>query len=241
MVLDPGFLAAGIAFLQDHPHHAAVGGRVREANTESIEFQLRAKNDRLKGSGVAGEVDRLDCGGLYRVDAVRETGYFADRNLHAFEEFELGARLRARGWRLARIDVPAVDHYGHSVGGYRLIWRRIRSGYAGAPGEVIRAAIGQRHWGQVLRHFSQLRNGGAVILWWLLLLACLLTGRWIALALLMAVPLAFLSWRRGSPTVGLYSLATWNMIAWGLVSGIVRRRVPPTRPLAAVELAAPAR
>ncbi len=236
MVLDPDFLRAGIAFLEAHPDHAAVGGRVREVNTASIEFELRARNDRIKGSAVAGEVDRLDCGGLYRVAAVRAVGYFADHNLHAFEEFELGARLRAAGWKLARIDAPAVDHHGHSTGGYRLMLRRLRSGYAGGPGEVIRAALGKPHFGHVLRDFAQLRYSLAVIGWWVALALLLALEAWPAALVVAALPLAFLSWRRGSLRLGLYSLATWNVIALGFLQGLVRARRAPDAPLPARDI-----
>lgn len=239
MVLDPAFMAEGVGFLEQNPDYAAVGGRVREANTSSIEFELRARNDRVKGSAIAGDVDRLDCGGLYRVAAIREVGHFADRNLHAFEEFELAARLRARGWRLARIDVPAVEHHGHATGGYRLMLRRLRTGYAGGPGEVIRAAWARPHWGQVIRHFAQLKYSIAVIGWWgvLILLAVMGQG-WLFLGLLL-LPLVFLVARRRSLRFGLYSLATWNMIALGFLQGLFRARRSPDEPIPAKTIAGP--
>ncbi|WP_288487423.1 glycosyltransferase [uncultured Novosphingobium sp.] len=238
MVLKPGFLDAGVAFLQENPQFAAVGGRVCEANTNSIEFELRAQSDAQKGSRVAGEVDRLDCGGLYRVTAVREAGYFADRNLHAFEEFELGARLRSKGWKLARVGVDAVDHYGHVVAGYKLMLRRLRSGYAGGPGEVVRAAIGQRHFGQVLRDFAQLRFGIVIYAWWVLLALCLAGGWWLGLAAIVALPVGYFSWRRGGLRLGLYSLATWNVNAIGLIQGFFRPRRPALEPIGCNDLSA---
>lgn len=238
MVLDEGFLEHGIAFLDAHPGHAAVGGRVREANTGSIEFELRARNDRIKGSAIAGDVDRLDCGGLYRVSAIRAVGYFADRNLHAFEEFELGARLGAAGWKLARIDVPAVDHHGHSAGGYRLMLRRLRSGYAGGPGEVVRAAWGRQHWPFVVRHFAQLRYSIAVFCWWLALLFLAALGQWWVLLIIGLIPAAFLIARRKDIRLGVYSLVTWNVIALGFLQGLVQRRRSPAEPIVAVELSA---
>jgi glycosyltransferase involved in cell wall biosynthesis len=235
MVLDPGFLTAGISYLEAHPDVAAVGGRINQRNTDGEEFQIRSKMARKDQHWTPGIVDRLDCGGLYRAAAVREAGYFADRNLHAFEEFDLAARLASRGWKLARIDHPAADHYGHTMGGYRLLWRRMRSGYAGCVGEVLRAAIGQPHLPIVLRRLSHLRSGAAVILWWALLIACLLTSPWLCLALLLA-PLALLTARRGSLRLGLYSLTSWNVIALGLITGFLRGRAPPVEPLRSVEL-----
>ena len=238
MELVPGFIAAGVAFLEANPEHAGVGGVVQEANTGSIEFAARARNDEVNGSAKTGDADRLDCGGLYRVSAIRDLGYFADRNLASFEEFDLAARLSAAGWKLARIAVPAVTHHGHDLPGLRLIWRRIRSGYAGGTGQIAVAAWGQPHMGLVLRRFSHLRHALVVIGWWVLLTGALVgllatrnLGWGLALLVLIAAPIAFLSWRRGSLRFGTYSIATWMMHGIGLVQGLVQRRVSPDRPL----------
>lgn len=245
MILKPDFLATGIDFLEANPGVAAVGGTSEEMNVETEEFQIRAKIARTDPNARPGEVDRLDGGGLYRSAAVRDAGYFADRNLHAFEEFELGARLRARGWKLARIDRPAMDHYGHQAGGYALLWRRLKSGYTGASGEVFRAALGMPHLPIVLRQLSHIRVSVAVAAWWMALVLVLLApgaltikaGLWAGLLL---GPLAFLWFRRGSLKLGVYSLVSWNVSALGFFSGLLRRREEPNRPLAAVFLAGPA-
>lgn len=235
MVLARDFLKHGISYLETHPEVAAVGGHVCEKNTRAHEFEIRAstlKNDRNR---VPGLVDRLEGGGLYRSVAVREVGYFADRNLHAFEEFELAARLQAVGWKLARIDQRAVDHYGYTIGGYKLLWRRLKSGYAAGLGEVLRGSFGKKHFWFVLRKLRHLRYSAAVILWWVLLSASLLVSL-VAFFGVLLIPLSFLSFRRRSLTLGLYSLAAWNVNAWGLIDGLLRRRVAPESRIASVDL-----
>ena len=235
MVLDSAFLATGIAFLEANPDIAAVGGRVREVNTDTEEYQIRAKTVQMDRNWRAEIVDRLDCGGLYRLAVVKELGYFADRNLHAFEEFELGARLQSKGWKLARIDVPAVDHFGHTTGSFHLLWRRLKSGYADAHGEVLRGAIGKPYLPIILRQLSHIRNSAAVVAWWVLLLLAAFLYPPAALVLLIA-PLLLLAIRRRSLQLGTYSFAVWNAYAWGLLSGLFRRRIPPDRAIASVEL-----
>lgn len=239
MVLSPDFLPAGLAFLEAHPHIAAVGGLVNEANMQGEEFQIRGAKVRSDRNWLPGKVDRLDCGGLYRMAALSEVGYFTDRNLHAFEEFEVGARLRSRGWKLARIDALAVDHYGHAMGGYKLLLRRMRSGYSGAPGEVLRGAFGKRHFGIVLSRLSHVRYGLIINFWWLALIALIVTGHWAIAATALVVPILFLSFRRGSLHLGLYSFAAWNVSALGLITGFLRRRVSANQPLAAIDLSNP--
>lgn len=237
MVLDPAFLPAGISFLESNSGFAAVGGRVREVNTDTEEYKIRANTVQADTNWRPGTVDRLDCGGLYRVSALKELGYFADRNLHAFEEFELGARLRNRGWQLARIDVPAVDHHGHTIGSFKLLWRRLKSGYAAAHGEVLRGAIGKPHLSLVVRHLSHIRNSIAVIVWWAAMIASAFLYPLLALALLV-LPLLLLVVRRKSFRLGLYSFTMWNTYAWGLLAGLFSSRMPPERKIDSVELAA---
>lgn len=241
MVLDPGFLPAAIAFLDANQNVAGVGGRVCEINIGNQEAQIRVdtiSSDQHRRPGI---VDRLDGGGLFRSVAIKEAGYFADCNLHGFEEFELAARLQSRGWKLARIDRPAVDHFGYEVGGYRLLWQRLKSGYAWAPGEVLRGALGHPHLPIVLCKLGHIRNSLAVIGWWALLLACIVgpivrIQRLSLLLLLMLGPVFALTWRRGSLSLGFYSFVAWNVVALGLLIGLLRQRVSPTEPLAAVTL-----
>jgi len=232
MTLLPGFIEAGVAFLRANPVYAGVAGKVVEVNVESIEFEARMRNDKAKHKSNTGDVDRLDCGGLYRMSALRALGYFTDRNLHAFEEFDLGARLIAQGWKLARIETPSVQHRGHQDAALRLIWRRVLTGYAGGTGEVVRAAMAQRRLMPLWRNFSHLRHAIMVVGWWLGLLLSLACGLWWGALILLVAPVGLLALRRGSLRHGLYSLATWNMHGVGLLQGLIRRRVAPEQPLA---------
>lgn len=232
MELAPGFLGAAMAVLREHPRVAGVGGQVSERNLSSQEFRIKAAAMAGEEHRRAGLVDRLDGGGVYRVAAIRGIGYFGDRNLHSFEEFDLAARLATAGWQLMRVDTPSVFHDGHS-GGYALITRRLRSGYLDGAGEVLRAAIGQRRLGYVLRHLGHLRWAAAIGAWW----AALFAASWMYPALvpvLLAAPVLLLAWRRGGIALGFYSFLLWNATALGIVRGLLRRRVDPRRPLAAV-------
>jgi len=232
MELAPGFLDAALRVLRAHPRVAGVGGQVTERNLSSQEFQIKAAAMEGEAHRRAGLVDRLDGGGVYRVAAIREVGYFSDRNLHSFEEFDLAARLSAAGWQLMRVDAPSVFHDGHS-GGYPLIARRLRSGYLDGAGEVLRASVGQAQFGYVLRHLGHLRWAAAIGGWWVSVLTSLAVYP-LLLPLLLAGPVALLAWRRGGLALGFYSFLLWNATALGILRGLVRRRVDPRRPLAAV-------
>ncbi|MDD1529418.1 glycosyl transferase [Bradyrhizobium sp. WBOS7] len=242
MVLDPDFLPAAIKYLEENPKFAAVGGRVREVNTSALEFQIRAQKVQTARNWLPGTVDRLDCGGLYRRSALHEIGYFADRNLHAFEEYDLGVRLRERGWLLARIDRHSIDHFGHATEGYALLWRRIRSGHSSAAGEVVRASWDMGYFWTVLKEFSHLRLGLAVMLWWASLISILALpgGASSRLAIFgggILLPLAGLTWRRGNVRLGFYSFVIWNVSAFGLLIGFFRRRASSKEMLKSIVIA----
>jgi len=241
MQMLPGFLPAALEFMQAHPDVAGVGGRVVEMNTSSLEYLARV--ERGTAHMQAGEVDRLDMGGLYRRAAVEQAGYFSDRNLHSYEEFDLAVRLRAHGWRLWRLPVDAVRHHGHDAPPYQLLMRRWRSRYICGLGEVVRAARGQPHLALVLTGVRELRIYVAVLVWWMVLLGWLLAplpwgARLAAFGLTAAAPFALMAWRKRSLEKGVFSVVSWCFNAAGLVRGLLAPRRPARGAVASVQVRA---
>ena len=108
MRLDPGFLPVAIEMLEQNPRLAGVGGKIAEPVEVNEEYEQRRK--RFSPDNRVGPVTRLDSSGLYRRAAIELIGYLTDRNLHASEEFDLGARLHCAGWTLTKIDRLIVHH-----------------------------------------------------------------------------------------------------------------------------------
>ena len=231
MRLHKQFLPAAIEFLKANSQFAGVGGMIIERETENLEYIKRAadQNPDLR----PGEVTRLDCGGVFRRTAIQSVGFLADRNLHGGEEFELGARLRAHGWKLARIPVASIDHHGHSGNAYTLLRRRWAAGFAFSNGEVLRASFGTKAFPLVLRKLRwDLFLSASVHAWWLSLIALpFLAGGFFAgmavLAALAALPFAVMTLHSRSAGIGIYSVVAWNVYAAGLWPGLLRHRVDP--------------
>jgi glycosyltransferase involved in cell wall biosynthesis len=231
MALHRGFLQAAIDFLITNPQFAGVGGLIVERETENVEYVKRARD---QGADLLpGEVTRLDCGGVYRRAAIQSVGYLGDRNLHGSEELELGARLRARGWKLARIPVEAIDHHGHSGNAYALLRRRWATRFAFSTGEVLRATFGTTAFPLVLRKLRwELFLFAAVHAWWLCLIAVpFFAGGFAAAAAavtaLALIPFVTMALRCRSLSIGIYSVTAWNVYAAGLWPGLLQRRVDP--------------
>jgi GT2 family glycosyltransferase len=242
MEMLPGFLPEALAFLQAHPDVAGVGGRVVEMNTSSLEYLARV--ERGMGHMQAGEVDRLDMGGLYRRTAVDQAGYFSDRNLHSYEEFDLAVRLRAKGWKLWRLPTDAVHHHGHDAPPYQLLMRRWKSRYICGLGEVVRAASGQSHLALVLTGVRELRLYAAVLAWWLVLLLVLLAplpwaGKLSAFLLLAAAPFVLMAWRKRSASKAVFSVVSWCFNAAGLVRGLLAPQRPAREAVGSIEIRKP--
>ena len=236
MQLDPAFLSAAMDHMEANPGVAGVGGRVVERHLDNLEFQIRVAGAKDEPHRRSGTVDRLDGGGLYRRSAIQQLGYFTDRNLHSFEEFELGARLRAAQWQLVRMPVDAVQHYGHRTNAYRVLWRKMADGYTFGGGEALRAAVGAPHLAKVLQDFRQLRLWAAVIAWWIILIVISVSpmtaaNKTMLLASSAVAPIVFLSWRRKSIRHGFYSMLSWNLHAFGFLVGLLRSRQSPRDPI----------
>ena len=229
MQLLDGFLEHALDILAQQPDVAGVGGRVVELNTDSLEYVSREQ--RVAVHRHTGSVDRLDGGGLYRRSAIEAAGYFSDRNLHSYEEYDLGVRLRALGWKLWRVPQGAVNHFGHDAPPYLLLMRRWRTRYVCGLGELIRAAAGQPRLPMVLAGLTELRLYLAVLLWWVLLFSVPLwplsvVARVIIFGLILAFPVAVMTWRKRSFNQALYAVVSWCFHSAGLLRGLLQKPRP---------------
>ncbi len=136
MVLQPGFLAQAIAFLQSHPRCAGVSGVLEDEALRNGSDVIRERKGLSRTPGLQ---PWLNGGGLYRREAVVQAGgYAGDERLAAYEEADLGLRLRTAGWNLFRLPIPAVLHRGHADSTSVVLWRRWQSGRFRAAGHLLR-------------------------------------------------------------------------------------------------------
>lgn len=131
-----------------------------------------------------------------RADAFAAVGGFRPE-LIAGEEPELCVRLRAKGWKVWRLDAEMTLHDA-AMTRFSQWWRRsLRAGHAYAEGAYLHGQPPERHW---------LRESRRAWLWGLgipvvIVLACLLLGGW-GLLLLAVYPLqAVRLARRGGKSV----------------------------------------
>jgi GT2 family glycosyltransferase len=232
MELDASFLRTALELLERQPSLAGVGGIVREMRVKNLEFENRARHFLRLQVKNESEVDCLTGGGLYRRAAIEDVGYFSDRNLHGFEEFDLGMRLRLRGWRLVRLESRAVDHYSYQLNTYRLLWHRVRAGRLLALGEILRAAIRGRYLKGAIVELRPIRFALGTLLLWivagLVASAAPSTGLLMVFLMLSAMmPIVAMTVRSGSLASGAYSVAVWHLTALSLLVGIMRARKPP--------------
>lgn len=151
-----GWLDGALAFLLKRHDVAVVCGRRRERHPAASVYNRLCDLEWNTRIGEAGS-----CGGdaMMRVAAIRAAGGFNGK-LIAGEEPELCLRLRARGWRIWRLDLEMTRHDA-AITRFSQWWRRaLRGGYGAAEvahlhnfsrsceftSQVVRAAA----WGGVL-------------------------------------------------------------------------------------------
>lgn len=232
MTLEPGFLREALAYLRQHPDVAGVGGRLIDRQQRTLADRLRADYyDQLRAEQ---QVASLGGGGLYRRDAIERVAYLANRWLPAFEEAELGARLRAAGYRLVRLPRPAVGHSGHNETSGQMLRRLWGNGRIEASGAFLRAAVGHPWLGRALRTcwfvFAAPAVHAAALLLALLAVAggapwpLAVAGAWLGLWLAVLLALAR---RKGSLREGALGILAWHLFTVGAVRGFLR---PPGDP-----------
>lgn len=140
--IQPGWLAAALQAMDADPGLGAVAGRRRERFPDRSVYNrlCDAEWDTPVGPALAVGGDAL-----LRHDAISGIGGFRD-DLIAGEEPEMCVRLRAAGWRIARLPVEMTLHDADMtrVGQW---WRRTRrAGHAFAEGAALHGDPPERHW-----------------------------------------------------------------------------------------------
>jgi GT2 family glycosyltransferase len=242
MELRAEFLTHAIVFMDGHPDVAGFGGVIEEMRTQNIEFESRRKRVERYIQSQGERLERphergyLPGGALYRRAALVEVGYMSDRNLHGNEEYDLGARLRVKGWKLVRSNTTAANHYSHQMPSGALFWYRMRSGMLLGVGEIVRAGADAGYLMQVLKEVSIVRIAIAVYGFWALVTAaCIGLSTHIPAIVIVGLSLAALiglmCWRNGSLKLALFSLLSWHAAAIGLLAGVLAGRRSPTEPI----------
>ncbi|MEI7657139.1 MAG: glycosyltransferase [Phycisphaerae bacterium] len=146
-VLDPAWLARGIAELRAEPSLAIVCGRLREVSPKASIYNRLAD---LEWDAPVGDVQ--SCGGIFmaRVEALRAVDGFRD-DIVAGEEPDLCSRLLQRGFKVRRLPDPMALH-DMGMTRFSQWWRRqVRSGYGGlyafeqGAGRLVRPFSSQIH------------------------------------------------------------------------------------------------
>lgn len=239
MEINVNFLCQAMELMSQDVRLAGVGGWVEEMNLDSLEFKARVQ--RAPADMGAGEVSHLTGGGLYRRLAIEEIRYLTNRNLHSYEEFELGLRLRAAGWRLMRLPITSIKHFGHTMPAYRLLKRRWASRYTYGVGELLRASVGKAHMTLLLKELAELRLYAVVVLWWLLLLLLMVFVRpWVLMVtlftLLLSLPFLAMVIKKRDVLMGIYSVVAWQIFAAGLLLGLLRKQTCPSEKISSNEM-----
>jgi GT2 family glycosyltransferase len=136
-----GWAEVAVARLDERPELAVVCGRRRERHPEASIYNQLCD---MEWNTPIGEATA--CGGdaLMRLAALEAVGGF-DPNLIAGEEPELCVRLRARGYRIERLDAEMTLHDA-AMTRFGQWWRRnVRAGHAYAEGAALHGRPPERH------------------------------------------------------------------------------------------------
>ena len=128
-----GWLQKAVAFLRDHNGVAIVCGRRRERFPENSLYNAHCNRE---WATPVGETNA--CGGdaLMRLSALEQVGAY-NPNLIAGEEPEMCVRLRARGWKIWRLDAEMTWHDAE-ITRFTQFWKRARrTGHAYAEGAYL--------------------------------------------------------------------------------------------------------
>ena len=224
MEIDKEFIRNGLRELESDMGLAGVGGIVEEMTDTNIVFRRRKQSNKSKVIEPK-YVDNLMMGGLYRKSAIDKVGYFSNPFLHSYEESDLGLRLRNAGFRLKRIPVRMVKHFGDKGSSVSITINRFKSKYLWGCGEYLRYHLWKPTFFAVT---NELRIYLMVILWWFWLIISIII--YPSFPNLMHIQLSFTGIflimfliKKMDLKEFCFSIFSWNMTAIGLIFGFLQK------------------
>lgn len=139
-VLTPGYIEAALSYFAEHADAGIVAGKLREEQRDRNVYHRLAD---MEWDGPVGDVEST--GGIFmiRADVFEEAGGF-DGSVAAGEELELAQRVRARGFRIVRIETEMARH---DIDMARFVewWQRsVRTGQSYSEGMFIQVGRGHK-------------------------------------------------------------------------------------------------
>lgn len=225
MELEKGFLKKAIHELENNSKLAGVAGQVKEMKIKNAVFERRKKAKKISGEQI-----KLEMGGLYKKKALQQIKYFSNKNLHAYEEMDLGLRLAEKGWKLKRLNIPGIKHYGYQTTSFGVFKKRWKTRYVKGSGDFLKASIGKPYFFKAVWH---LRIYIWTIKWWILFIAsvALINVSTLPLkiwVLLTAIFLVLFTIKKRNLKSAAFSIISWHYSATGLIWGLLSKQKNPT-------------
>jgi GT2 family glycosyltransferase len=147
------WLTAAVDYLERHPHVAAVDGKLPELYYRDGR-QVGGSADVFGAGDIPAEVEGLGGNALYRRAALAGAGSF-NPFIVSYEEAELAARLRKRGFVVIRLPIVMGTHRTGPRGSLEELGRRYRDNLIKGYGQTLRVALGQ---GTFLAHVRSMKR-----------------------------------------------------------------------------------
>ncbi|HEY6865947.1 MAG TPA: glycosyltransferase [Candidatus Eisenbacteria bacterium] len=222
--VEADWVRAAIARAEREPGLAGIGGRIDEWFEDGT-AERPGQPDLLRVGSAERAVDYLAALALYRRDALAAAGGY-DVRLNSEEDFELGMRLRWRGFELRSLGMLGARHWSAPRPSFAELSRRWGTGICFGTGQALRIYAGRRGFGILLKR--QRLYLAALGMWalGLIALAVSLAARSpVAIALWALIPLAIvaaMSVRKRSARLAVHSLLTWSVQGLGMIVGLFR-------------------
>jgi len=226
MILEPEFINKALKEFDKDEKLAGVRGNIRQMIKSNIYYKTAAKRKQTMG----GYKILLNGGGLYRRSAILDVGYLTNRNLHAYEEAELGFRLTSKGWKLKIINEPCIKHYGYNTkSNLSVILHKIKYHFVDGSGELIRASIGKTY---LLKSLLMVKLYLLTILLAILLIISIIirsTPLIVFLLLLLMIRFIIVYYNTKKLSYTLFSLILTIVYTIGLLRGMTINYVNPRK------------
>ena len=217
MVIAKDFIRKTLPYF-NYDEIAGVGGNIIEKSKENLVFQVRSKYNQVQK---VTKVHQLGMGGIYKREAIEKVGYFSNPYFFAYEEYDLGAKLLSKGYKMIRIPENMVEHYGDETTSFETLKSKWKSRYFFGSGQYLKASIKNKHFFSTL---NELKIYVLTLIWILFGVISVISLMWsfkffLVYSFVTFIILALLLIRKHNINKLIFSISSWDIQSLGMILG----------------------
>jgi len=223
MITNKNFIKRTIPYFEKDKNLGGITGQMEDIRDER--YHTKTTHVLKTQSSKSSEVDSFNGFGIYRRSAIEKIGFLTNPYFYSHEDYDIGFRLKKKGYNLKKIEIPIITHYRHTdKNPISVLVYKFKKKYFLGNGQVLRYYLNNKSI--LIKHMRKLKIEIVTATWQTGLLLSLLSliytnTIFIAYIILSLIAYCGVFIYKKEYKQFIHSIICWNFGGLGLIIGFI--------------------